>query len=56
MALTLSVAQNKFADNLTAVDFKTDVETWFATLTVTHVYAVEIEHLSGFWVIVIIYD
>jgi hypothetical protein len=55
MTITFTVAQNKFADNITTSAFATAVKAWLDGLSVTTVHGFEIEHLNGFWVIVIIY-
>jgi len=55
MAITFTVAQQKFADNLSITAFALAVKTWLDALSVTTVHGFEIEHLSGFWIIVIIY-
>lgn len=56
MAITFSVSKNKFPDNIADSTTATNIATWLNTLTVTHVYGIDMTHKNGFWDILIVYD
>jgi hypothetical protein len=55
MPITFSVFTKAYADNLSTADFETAVKTDLDALGATTVYAIETEHLHGFWVIFVVY-
>lgn len=55
MAITFSTEANQFPDNDALADVATAIETWLNTLTVTTVHEVSIEHVKGFYVVVIVF-
>jgi len=55
MAITFTVFKKSYADNLSDAAFQTAVKTDLDALSITTVYALEVEHLHGFWVVVCVY-
>lgn len=56
MVKEFSVAKKQFADSLADEAFNEAVKEWLDSLSIgdTSSYTIQIEHKSGFWIIVII--
>lgn len=55
MAITFVVAKNRFPDNVASATTATAIQTWLNTLSVTTVHGLQIEHVQGFWEVIIVY-
>jgi len=57
MATTFSVVANEFPDNVSMSTTATAIKTWLdgLSITITTSYGVCIEHLNGFWKVIVIY-
>jgi hypothetical protein len=56
MTLEFKVFVNQYPDNLSDEDFSTLLKTDLDFLNVTTLHSLEIEHLHGFWVLLVIYE
>jgi len=54
--MAVLVAVNKFADNLSDSALATAIAAWLSTLSISTYHNLEIEHVSGFWVCIFIYE
>ena len=56
MAITFTVAVNKFPDNVSASTTASAIQTWLnSTLSITTLYCLYIEHIQGFYVAICVY-
>jgi len=55
MTINFSVKVYSYADNQTTAALASAVETDLDALGVTTVYAINIEHHAGFWLLIIVY-
>ena len=54
MVINFKVAKGEYPDNSTIL--AADIETWLDGLSITTVHAVGLEHVHGFWYILVIYE
>ena len=56
MAITFTVASERFPDNVALSTTASAIQTWLnSTLTVTTLYTLYVEHVSGFYVAICVY-
>jgi len=55
MPITFSVAKNKFPDNVADSTTATNIKNWLDGLSITTVYLLQVQHVQGFWEVIVIY-
>ena len=59
MAIGVEVEMNQFPDNVSNATTAAAIESWLDTLAIDDaktVYEISMEHKSGFWVVIIVYE
>ena len=56
MALNFDVEMNQFPDNVAVATTAAAIETWLDSLSITTVHGLYIEHKSGFYQCIVVYE
>jgi hypothetical protein len=56
MAINFDVEMNQFPDNKTDAETAANIETWLDGLGITTVHELNIDHVKGFYVCIVVYE